>query len=814
MTVDIRAKVICDLGEVISGGWSDDHVQGTGLLRTRGELVIKGLIRPTLGQQVQLAYVQNGYASRFPRSLRVLGAFADPFRRQTTIQLGCAITLRENLAPQTDAERTADTWNDPANDDIVCTAFEDGGTISISAAYVASVCATKLNINTTGFAFLTNWYTVEQFDLTPGYAQVLGDLLVSESYVGFLDASETLQVRSLLDFTGTYTVIEQDRVIDIGPINSGEIPGDTVTTRYTYNRYTVPEVLDNEQRPLRDWERDESIGPPEVRTIAHTLGTYVRVVTPESIVVTNYDTYDRVLSRIETTKTHVCVTNPAYIKWFAGVGQAYNDVDDYIIKETFYNYESRADELVAPPSPPPPGSCAVYYGVNRYYDPERDNIILSEVSTTYQSEMAIAGALNIPEYSGTYTTPAGGSSQWEYQPALTANVVTEIVQVIYEKDEESGISKTITTTQQAQALTQAGQQVGALEIEDGITANSSPANLIADSVNRGKNLINLGTAVSTRTDREYGVQRRPSRSERNNDATRKASMESTSEVEFIYGAVTSENITSYSMPYAPDDRIGYNTISNTYYLVSLSDAEVKARNYGRAQNGLAYGHRNGFSIQLSAPEIPPYPLDRLRIDAASHGAGYVCNGTSWSFDSNGIVCNTDALYVGGIGTTDTGGSLWFPVQPGITLLGPAPAVYENPAPEPANSYEVDPGFDPLDPPPTFWDTELPTNTPAIPAAESTTSILIPPWQENVKEVLVSRTTITAARGIINIPTVQPVSLTVRTAISTLDLSARVVVLPTKAAFSVGRTAPAIRAGTVELLSIVNIGTSYGINILG
>jgi hypothetical protein len=797
MTVDIRAKVICDLGEVISGGWSDDHVQGTGLIRTRGELVLKGLVRTTLGQTVQLAYVQNGYASRFPRALRVLGAFADPFRRQTTIQLGCLLTLRENLGPQLDIEKTADTWDDPENSNIVCNVFADGATISISAAYVASLCATRLGLGFPDFSFLTNWYTVEQFDLTPGYANVLSDLLVSECYVGFLDASETLQIRSLLDFTGTYTVISQDRVIDIGPINSGDIPGDSVATSYSYKRFVVPELLDGEDKQIRDWERDETIGPAELRLIEHDLGVYSRVVVPITTVVTNYDKFDRVISRIETTKTHVCVTNPAYVKWFAGEGKAYNDFDDYLIKETYFNYESPADELAEPPNPPP-GFCSQIFSAYRVYDPERDNKILSEITTTYQSEMAIAGALNIPEYSGDYTTPAGGSSQWEFQPSLQVDVVTEIVQVIYEKDEESGITKTITTTQQAQALTQSGQQVGALEAEDGIEQGDPVTAVI-----HGKNLVNLGTVISTRTDREYGIQRRPSRSERNNNANTKSAVEAVSSIAFVYGLETSENVTSYSLPYAPDDRIGFNEETFKYVLVSESDAEVKARNYGRAQNGLAFGHRNGFSIQLAAPETPPYSLDRIRIDAAGYGSGYVCNGTSWSFDSNGIVCNTDALFVGGIGSTELGGSLWFAVQPGITLLGPAPEIYENEYAEPANSIPVDESFDPLNPPLTFWTEDLPKDTPAIPAEESEVDQLVPAWREEIEEDFAVRSTIRVTRGIVSIPTVQPVSLVTRTAVNVLDLRARILTLPVRSVVTVSEAVPAIRADLLTAFCVLS-----------
>jgi hypothetical protein len=242
-------------------------------------------------------------------------------------------------------------------------------------------------------------------------------------------------------------------------------------------------------------------------------------------------------------------------------------------------------------------------------------------------------------------------------------------------------------------------------------------------------------------------------------------------------------------------------------LVSLSDAEVKARNYGRAQNGLAFGHRNGFSTQLAAPDIPPYSLDRIRIDAAGYGSGYVCNGTSWSFDSNGIVCNTDALFVGGIGSTELGGSLWFAVQPGITLLGPAPEIYENEYAEPANSIPVDESFDPLDPPPTFWTEDLPKDTPAIPAKESEVERLVPAWREEIQEDFAVRSTIRVTRGIVSIPTIQPVSLVTRTAVNVTDLSVRTVVFSVRSVAAVTGTVPAIRATPVQQFAVFSLGLS-------
>lgn len=805
MTVDIRAKVICRIGdqepEIISGGWSDDHAQGTGLIRTRGELVVRGLIRPTLGQQVDLAYIQHGLASRVPRALRVLGAFADPFRNQTTIQLGCALTLRENLRGQTPEDNTASTWNDPANAAVVCSDFEQIP-ISISAAYIASVCAQKLDITVAGSFPLTNWYTVDEFDLSPGYVSVLSDLLVSESYIGFLDAAEVLQIRSLSDFTGTTTVIDPTQVIDISSINSGDIPGDSVSASYSYNRFKQEEEeITQEQLELNNWEKDETTGPPSTVTVKYNGGTYSRVVIPTSTGVTEYDELDRVIKRTETTKTHVASTNPSYIKWYSENGGGFSDVDDYEIVETVYQYVYPAEQLVEI-APPPPGSCAILFGAARVYDPEKDNQPKTRITTRYVSEMALAGALNLQEYSGTITLAGGGETNWSYNPSVgleVTDIVAEIETVEFDLDSPSGITKSSTTKQQAQAFVPAGQQIGAAEAQDAILDGT--VNAVVD---RGKALQNLGTTVQTRIDRTFGLQRRPGLSERKNSYSRKSRLESYSNITFVIGAASSNNITQYSVPYSSDDRV------SGYGAWAASDAPVKAAAYARAQNRLAFGHRNGFSIQLAATDIPTYPLDRLAVIGANSMGQYVCNGTSWSFDSNGIVCNTDALFIGGVGTTETGGSLWFPIQPGITLLGPAPAVYENENPQPANSVAVDEEFNPLDPPPTFWDEDLPLDTPAVPQYETTTTELVPPWREEVGYVFASRTTVDVTRTLVRIPTIQPVTLISRTAISVYDLSARIVSIPVKTKLLVQETLPAIRAQPVEAFNYLTAGYSYGI----
>jgi hypothetical protein len=278
--------------------------------------------------------------------------------------------------------------------------------------------------------------------------------------------------------------------------------------------------------------------------------------------------------------------------------------------------------------------------------------VLSQTEVTYKSEMSVAGALGIVDYNSTVFTPTGGRSNWVYHPLTSPDIVAEVVTTTFETDPASGISKTVTTRQQAQAFVQSGQQVGATEAFDAVenaTSGNEAFALTRAVVLRGQNLVNLGSQVKTRTDRTFGLQRRPSRSERNNNLAVKTFVESTDSIDFVYGFETSENVVTYRVPYSSDDRIGLNQDGKPIVRLA-SDAPQKAAAFAKVQNSLAFGHRNGFSLQLPVDAIPTYAMDRLSITASGLSGAYVANGISWSFDSNGIVCSVDALLLGGAGT--------------------------------------------------------------------------------------------------------------------------------------------------------------------
>jgi hypothetical protein len=131
--------------------------------------------------------------------------------------------------------------------------------------------------------------------------------------------------------------------------------------------------------------------------------------------------------------------------------------------------------------------------------------------------------------------------------------------------------------------------------------------------------------------------------------------QSVSESELVTGSSGVARRIELSMPFAPDDTFTrrvetISPLSYTYRSVS-SDATSKANRYGRAQNRLLFGNRNGMNIQVSPEVLPNEPFGAFYLSANGAVTQYRTNGTSWTMDSNGIVSSTDALYWGVAGKT-------------------------------------------------------------------------------------------------------------------------------------------------------------------
>jgi hypothetical protein len=300
MTVDVRAKVFCNLGTIISGNLADEALSaGQGLISCRGQLVLAGLSTPAVGSVVNIGWQRGSTIARLPRTLRVLSSFANPFTRQTTVQLGDKLVFLANLkGKKAEEEQPAeDESNGPVPNDYPSndydwqplercylpkagakpynfsdpkaasqlTVREDNALnpakvmnrapMGIYASSVLQKCCFALGIASTGSA-LTNVYQ-DDFDLSAGYVSVLDQLISSESLFGYLNESETLVLRGW-DGTGTGPLLDENNIIELSGINSGVLPGQEVTVSFDSKRLD-PTAADQAQDELDQEEAAEEV---------------------------------------------------------------------------------------------------------------------------------------------------------------------------------------------------------------------------------------------------------------------------------------------------------------------------------------------------------------------------------------------------------------------------------------------------------------------------------------------------------------------------------------------------------------------------
>ena len=258
MTSDIRAVVRCDLGAIISGSVSDSYVQNAGLIYTKGTLVLQGSAYVPVGRPVSIDYtVAGGGEYTIPRELFVLSSSANAYTNQVTVSIGCRLTMLQEVVPKPEAGDIT-----ILNPDIL--RCKNGNPKSafpqpMMAQEIVNYCAEQLGI--TCNSNLVNPYLVKEFDLTGGYLDLIGRLLLSESRVGYCTSGSSIQTRDLNSLQDDRSTVGSDKIISWEPVNSGQIAPDRAISPYIHKVlevYKPEDVL---------WEEDEFEGTEEVVVI-------------------------------------------------------------------------------------------------------------------------------------------------------------------------------------------------------------------------------------------------------------------------------------------------------------------------------------------------------------------------------------------------------------------------------------------------------------------------------------------------------------------------------------------------------------------
>lgn len=675
MPIDIRAKVYCSLGNtVISGNVSDSYLQGAGLVKTTGQVVLSGIYTPTIGQDVRFGYYQNGVLAGIPRALRVLSSFADPFRNETTVELGDVLVYNENRKPPLKSPSATEE-----NPDIPCAVLAQA-IIPISAGYVFNECLAAIGITSTG-ANLTNKFSVDEFDMSSGYISVIDQLLVSENQFGYINEEEVLVV---VDYNtaggGTGPVFRDDDLIDVASIGSGELPGDAVAVNYSSLRLKPPDELESvESQAGKNWEYEfETTVNSDTKIDTYnnlSIRTYSFKNYEKRETVNTYDSWNRKVKALTTIKKSIIVANPAYVesaysfnlvnvwdseftkKYVASFKAGVNTIEVTEKEERYWKYTTKAVG----------GTTGCRY--QEASDKGDIGAVKEEEYYLYQSKMGVAGAMNIPSYYYGYFGSSTSPVRLFTPESSSANILTRKQLIEYEAvpitttkqkidgkktDVESETTKTVTTDWVAQLFTKEGQQMYAQLASRNIRYGEQPGADLPGDFDTLLKRASILVVENKRTENYYGanfgLQVRPTAAERSNAANSKEdSTESVSEIEWVTGSDQSTNVITFDLPYAPDDEITWSAAIG--FRSKPSNAASKARAYGDVQNRLLYGNRYGINMQISPAILPSRPFDPIYLNATGIMGQYRVNGTNWAFDSEGIVASIDALFWGAVGSS-------------------------------------------------------------------------------------------------------------------------------------------------------------------
>jgi hypothetical protein len=395
-----------------------------------------------------------------------------------------------------------------------------------------------------------------------------------------------------------------------------------------------------------------------------------------------------------------------------------------------------------------------------YYDKDGKKQIQDVVANSISTTTTCVGAANptrwkskleagSPAFAGTvltkrtesfskYIITEDGPVEWqvttfEYEPRIafagglaienyknidlgTGNILLRKTIVEKEENKLADLSKQTTIVYQAWGATAAGKTVaatimGALkraEESDRISGTYTLVDRMSALVCSGvEKTINIGrgtapaqpTALDQQNDRLRGAQDRvDSNGPWNGTGPKGKPKDQLTDLSF--GSDGTNSTDRYGMEFAPDSYLrpstdaGDNGTGLNYVYVS---SQAAAYEYGRAIYAILSGMANGKSITTELRNLPSEPMGTLYLEAAGTVGRFRANGTTFAFDSQGLIAGCDAMLDGGAGKlTGASGTDWFPLMVAASNL-PTVTTTTNSTPGLANTINAPSGFDPMAP---------------------------------------------------------------------------------------------------------------------
>lgn len=712
--MDARSYGWCSLGPLAPEGASlaADHAQQTGVRMVRGTIVLSGIHRPSPGTVVHLAYSDGqSWLARLPLRLRVLSSFCNAWAatKTTSVSVGCDLRYFDNRkqTPQAlEALKGSDLRAD--NGVTVPDIVKRVSIPPIKHSWIVDKILTELGLTAAGAIPLVNERLIEEFDMTAGYIAELGKLCDSEGYICYMNTLGQVAFQYKDKPVGIGALILQDDLADFNPINTGDLPGDAVYARYTTTKLVPPTDTDKPEKiSERNWERDYS---QTSGVYQHAYNEYIRVATGEF-----YQARDSWGHKLYYTANG----NPVMFPKYDVQSIERQEVINYVkttTTETRYDSHDRVQKRITTTSDQwgvTKSETSYTYKLDSFigtYNSEDDEL-LEEVTIEYSplGPVRLSMGLQAP-----FAQVSGGS----YQSSRR--------EIYYTKNKKSGITRTRTRSWSAFMNSDDGS-----EILSRLRDRKQPWESVEDIVAIATRLVAEPSVEQIRTERQFGIERRPTEAERASDAWKDApDIEEVAQTIWATGSAASQTAIELSPPYVPDDKITYSP-PNTWSVIP-SNAQNKALRYAQIENKLLLGHRNGAGIQVLPEIISGEPLQLIYIRLNNCTAAFLLNGPTINITSDGATATADALFWGAVD-----GSLsnaWFPLPPGISALPAAGSVTVNQNPKPANAIAIPQGFNFRNPDLSSLFNSLPVSQPPVFEKTLNPFSIIPPYQETIPTI--------------------------------------------------------------------------------
>lgn len=664
--LDARAWIYCNLGKVISGNIQESSVIGAGLVNISGTLQLSGVYRVRRGDPVELSYYKNGRVARLGRKLRVISAYANPVTRTTEVAIGCYLTYQAESSPRPQMLSSADDANTPSVERLAALLLVK----PISAKFIAEKCCDALGLNHDTIP-LTNQFYRDKFEISGPYLNVLSDLLLSENYVGYVDSTETLKFINLASLNGTGPVLDESRIIDIAPINSGDPEPDVAYSVVRRISVKLDNSLDaegsGEAEDIEDiLARNDIPITPKVLAFAEGSGDDDDEDSRTTGYIPSYWLSGR---NTETSQTQVFRYQPPKVAGETSQPAA-------ITATVTYNPSSSWDAQYS-------GSGRIKYrkevkgGVwgntvtETYYENSENDGVETVIETTSvmapKQEIVVACGFPpevVPNLPGDISAVASGLSLREKIRTVTRATDTSVITVeyrtvpmIYTAEGAANIQKYIESyTKRYKSTELAGQLLTGPVIEYASRIVSLPASVKFAQKARGVKVAQTLPAPESEDDSGSNLPPAivdpPSTAPTDSldaikDPKAGYSVYVTETPEIVYSKNTPGGIVlEFTPPYFSDDRL---VAVGSKYSVIPSDAAAKAKLFAGTQSRLRFGKKNGQSVVFPVEYVPTTPFGPVYLDFGGVVGQYRMDSTNIVFDSTGILVSTDAIFWGGVG---------------------------------------------------------------------------------------------------------------------------------------------------------------------